>query len=513
MPKLFIAEEQGLLRHVYETFFSASTEFDVTGVSSHAGAEAVTRAVNAFRPEVMIIGTKVVRGGLMEALARVRADRPEVTPVLLASSYDLTGAQGVLDQLQHGAAGFAFLLKDTVDSVEDLARVAHVAAAGHVVVDPGLMQDLINVLNAYSGFFKVLTARDIEVLDLMAKGLSDAAIAEASGLPEAAVERQIEAIYEKTGAHAAEQRDPRVYTITLYLKAVGALPVREFRSAESELPDIEFEASPTDHVSTFTPAANSSAPVLGDEASAPYQAWDLPEQEAAPREVEASAVRRDLEETPRVQNTPVGMGQAASTLPHSGETHAPDYAPDHWRRGDTPGEAVWGVAGEGAAYPTPDYPVLDNAVARYGREVLHEFQQFTRSGRPADVETAAALLEWAAQRNLKVRWGGGRLEGSFAVSLEIGGIAFWLLTVWAIGAVEVQFQMLEAQQPFSAESLRAELARRLEHIQGVRIPSEALTGRPRVSLSSIRHQEDLAHFISTMEWAVDTINHAWAAKG
>src|SRR5690606_8457938 len=99
---------------------------------------------------------------------------------------------------------------------------------------------------------------------------------------------------------------------------------------------------------------------------------------------------------------------------------------------------------------------------------------------------------------LKVTWGRGRMEGSFALSLEIGGTAFRIMTIWAIGAVEVQFQMLKLQQPFADKQKRQELAERLEQVEGVRIPISGLSGRPRIPLTTLGRSQSMAHFIQAM---------------
>ncbi len=463
--KLFIAEEQGLLRDVYESFFSETPGFQVLGVSADVGAQSVTRAVNGLRPDVIVVGAKVIRGPLIDAIRRLHENSDGLTPVVLCSSYDLLGAQSVLDYLQRAPSGLAFVLKETVDSVEDLAGIIRVASAGHVVVDPGVVQDLIAVLDAYSGFLEDLPPQDLEVLELMSKGMSDGAIGRALGLPLAAVGRRIEAIYDKTGVRTGAH-DPRVHVITMYLKAVGALPVRDFRFAESR------SASPVD-VQSWTD-----------------RPWAFPEAQGAPDD-------NDLEERLDVPRGRRSAAPAANGRPNVNDGHERSAAED---------------PREGAEPLAASEDPLDNALRRYGPDLLKEFERFTASARPADNETAARLLEWAARHDLRIKWGKAGKEVSFSLALDVNGIAFWLVTVWAIGGVEVQFQMLEAQRPFSDDDKREELAARLERVHGVSIPPEAMSGRLRVRLSALRQPEDFAQFIGTMDWVIETITQAWVPK-
>ena len=454
MLRLFIAEEQGLLRNVYESYFSADPDIDLAGVAPEVSADGITRAAKAFRPHVILVGTKTLRGEVVDAVRRLGDAMPQVTPVLLSSSYDLRAAQGLLDHLQHLSTGFAFVLKDAVDSAEDLARLVRVAAAGHVVVAPGLMQDLIGVLQGYSGFFRDLSSRDIEVLELMARGESDDAIAQELGLPLGAVQEHVKGIYLKTGASMLSTHDPRVYTITTYLKAAGVLPVRDFR-------------------------------IRGEDTRS--QANAVPENGALPWDPPVEDPMQELE----------GYGKGGN---HNGSGQ--DRPISRARNGSQPGPLE--------ALDLED--ALKGVVRRYGEDARQEFARFAALAEQRDAHIAAKLLEWAARNNLKVRWGRGRAEGSASISLDVAGISFWFMTIWATGDIEVQFMMLAAQKPFADEGKRQELAERLENLVGTRVAEDDTFARPRVSLSALDSPDDLAQFLGTFDWVVRTIKRSWAAR-
>ena len=147
----------------------------------------------------------------------------------------------------------------------------------------------------------------------------------------------------------------------------------------------------------------------------------------------------------------------------------------------------------------------DEVGFRYGEEAVSEFSRFSELGRKEDVEIAGHVLAWAATRDLRVRWGSGHNDGSFAIVLDVGGQSYWLFTVWAIGTIDVQFAMLMAHAPFSDESLRKELAERLERVPNVKIGEEGLTGRPSLLLAALEQPDDLRTFTDALEWAVAAI--------
>jgi len=126
--------------------------------------------------------------------------------------------------------GCAYLLKHTIDTVDQLTQVICSVAEGRVILDPAVMEGLIATGDAHGSFLKDLSPRELEVLSWMAKGYRNQTIAEVLFLDPKTVERHINNIYSKLG-NCPEAKHPRVYAVTLYLRACGLLPAEQVAEA------------------------------------------------------------------------------------------------------------------------------------------------------------------------------------------------------------------------------------------------------------------------------------------
>ncbi|MBE3557540.1 MAG: response regulator transcription factor [Firmicutes bacterium] len=126
---------------------------------------------------------------------------------------------GLLATLGDAAYGWGYLLKQTVSDVATLAHALESTAHGLMVIDPRLTRSVHpSVQQQYQ-----LTPRQWEILQAMAEGYNNAAIAQRLYLTEKSVENQINAIYQALGVHIdRKQHHPRVQAVLAYLNAVGA---------------------------------------------------------------------------------------------------------------------------------------------------------------------------------------------------------------------------------------------------------------------------------------------------
>ncbi|MBI4344100.1 MAG: hypothetical protein HY555_00770 [Euryarchaeota archaeon] len=122
-----------------------------------------------------------------------------------------------------------------------------------------------------------------------------------------------------------------------------------------------------------------------------------------------------------------------------------------------------------------------------------------------DAEVARRILEWANNKTDEIWWGKGRRSGSFFPLLNHKGTLHWLISVWTYGSLEVQFQVMKTRPPFDNDSKRLELLRRLNEIPGITIPTDAITRRPKIPLSSLRNATSLSQFLETLDWVLQEI--------
>jgi DNA-binding NarL/FixJ family response regulator len=182
-----------------------------------ADGEALLAAVAAHRPDVAVVDIRMppthTDEGLRAAL-RLRADHPE-TGVLVFSQYIETRYAARL--LQGNAAGVGYLLKDRVADVAEFTEALARVAAGGTALDPEVVGQLLGAGRHAKGLAG-LTAREREVLALMAEGRSNAGIADLLVISAGVVEKHVASIFAKLGLPPAEGDNRRVLAVLRYLE-------------------------------------------------------------------------------------------------------------------------------------------------------------------------------------------------------------------------------------------------------------------------------------------------------
>jgi DNA-binding NarL/FixJ family response regulator len=183
-----------------------------------ADGEALLAAAAAHRPDVAVVDIRMppthTDEGLRAAL-RLRADHPE-TGVLVFSQYIETRYAARL--LQGNAAGVGYLLKDRVADVAEFTEALTRVAAGGTALDPEVVSQLLGAGRHARGL-AALTAREREVLSLMAEGRSNAGIADALVISAGVVEKHVASIFAKLGLPPAEGDNRRVLAVLRWLEA------------------------------------------------------------------------------------------------------------------------------------------------------------------------------------------------------------------------------------------------------------------------------------------------------
>jgi DNA-binding NarL/FixJ family response regulator len=211
--RIVLAEDSVLLR---EGLAGLLTRFGHEVVAAVADGAALLAAVAEHEPDVVITDVRMpptfTDEGLRAAL-ELRAARPSL-PVLVLSQYvEQTYAAELLSSGRD--AGTGYLLKDRIGDVTEFAEAVHKIAQGGTVVDPEVVRQLLD--QRRSGLAR-LTARELEVLGLIAEGRSNAAIARALVVTEAAVAKHIASILAKLDLPPDSDDHRRVLAVLAYLR-------------------------------------------------------------------------------------------------------------------------------------------------------------------------------------------------------------------------------------------------------------------------------------------------------
>ncbi|HVV58798.1 MAG TPA: response regulator transcription factor [Gaiellaceae bacterium] len=212
--RVVIAEDLALLRDGMRRLLE-DNGFEV--VDAVGDADALVHAVRREQPQVAIVDIRLPPGfrdeGLRAAL-ELRRTAPG-TAVLVVSQYvEHAYASELLAEA--GGGGVGYLLKDRVVDVDDFVDAVRRVGEGGTALDPEVVSQLLGRRGASP--VDQLTPREREVLELMAEGRSNAAIATALVLTVGAVEKHIASIFQKLRLAPSDTDHRRVLAVLAYLQ-------------------------------------------------------------------------------------------------------------------------------------------------------------------------------------------------------------------------------------------------------------------------------------------------------
>lgn len=191
MPTVFIADDQSMVREGFRALLAAEPDISVVG-DAPDGRTAV-REVVRLAPDVVLLDIRMPEMNGLEAAAEIVSRRIHPAPrLLMLTTFDIDDY--VYEALRIGASGF--MLKDA--PADELIRAVRVVAAGDALLAPSITRRLIEdatrrraSVKAKPPRLRELTAREHEVLELIAKGMSNAEIAERLYLAEQTVKTHV----------------------------------------------------------------------------------------------------------------------------------------------------------------------------------------------------------------------------------------------------------------------------------------------------------------------------------
>jgi DNA-binding NarL/FixJ family response regulator len=213
--RVVLAEDSVLLREGIARLLEDGG-FEVVGQAGNA--EELLLKVRSYKPAVAIIDIRMPPTHTDEGLRaakEIREKHPE-TGVLVLSQYVETGY--ALDLLAESAEGVGYLLKDRVSDLDEFRGAVRRVAEGGSALDPTVVSQLVGRRRRDDPLDE-LTPREREVLELMAEGRTNAAIAERLFVTERAVEKHVTSIFSKLRLTPAAEDHRRVLAVLAYLRA------------------------------------------------------------------------------------------------------------------------------------------------------------------------------------------------------------------------------------------------------------------------------------------------------
>ena len=213
--RVVVADDSVLLREGIVRILSDSG-FDVVGQAGDA--EDLVRKVAAHKPDIAIVDVRMPPTNTddgLRAAQKIRAEQPDCG-VLVLSQYIEEGY--ALELLSENAEGVGYLLKDRVADVERFTESVRRVGEGGSALDPEVVAQLLGRRRREDPL-EELSPREREVLELMAEGRSNHAIAEAMVVTERAVEKHVTSIFGKLKLPPTAEDHRRVLAVLRYLRA------------------------------------------------------------------------------------------------------------------------------------------------------------------------------------------------------------------------------------------------------------------------------------------------------
>ncbi|WP_099022266.1 response regulator transcription factor [Mycolicibacterium palauense] len=213
--RIVIAEDSALLRAGLERILSDAGHEIVAGV---ADATQLLRVVNDTTPDLVIVDVRMPPTFTDEgirAAALLRSQNPD-SAVLVLSHY--VEERYAADLIASNTRGFGYLLKDRVADVPAFLSAVAGVGSGGTALDPEVVAQIL-VRSARRQALDQLTPRERDVLQLMAEGKTNSAIAAALSISTGSAEKHIASIFGKFDLSPDESENRRVLAVLRYLES------------------------------------------------------------------------------------------------------------------------------------------------------------------------------------------------------------------------------------------------------------------------------------------------------
>jgi DNA-binding NarL/FixJ family response regulator len=212
ITRVALADDNVLLR---ESLASLLERQGFVVVGQAGDAAGLMNIVREHRPELVIVDIRMPPGHSnegLEAARNIRAEFPDIAILVLSAHVEVEEA---MDLVATGTR-IGYLLKDRVTDVENFLSTLHSIVKGGSVIDSILIRELVSAPRAEDPL-KVLTAREREVLALMAEGRSNAGIARQLWISEGTIEKHIRSILTKLSLPETDEDHRRVLAVLTFL--------------------------------------------------------------------------------------------------------------------------------------------------------------------------------------------------------------------------------------------------------------------------------------------------------
>lgn len=207
--RVAVVEDQPLYRQMLALLLSSLPDLRVVAVCPDAGS--ARTQLDAGVLDVVLLDLRLPDGDGMSIGRELRRRNPRLGIVVLSSADSM---HALLELADSESSGWSYLSKTSSLSAPALVRAIKQTAQGRMVLDPVLTQQR---RARADGPLSAVSPRQFEIIELMAEGLTNAAIAERLSLSRRSVDAHVNALYSTLGIRSTADRNPRVEVVRAYL--------------------------------------------------------------------------------------------------------------------------------------------------------------------------------------------------------------------------------------------------------------------------------------------------------
>ena len=218
--KVLIADDSEFMRVAYKRILETQEDYEVVALAVN-GKDALDKAIR-FSPDVALMDIRMPEMDGIEATGESVEILPDIA-VIIISAYD--DPKFLANLLRSGPQRKGYILKNSLDDIEELLRTVDAVALGQTVLDPGMVLKLSRLYSQDARWLNYrLTTIEQDVLEFAAEGYDDQAIAANSRLTTVTVQDLFEEIYRKLGSGAGsgieEPMDRRIQAIQVFVNQI-----------------------------------------------------------------------------------------------------------------------------------------------------------------------------------------------------------------------------------------------------------------------------------------------------
>jgi len=221
--RVYILVEQEIYADFYNAILKWRYPVNLLHVSASGNLAFEREEVIRLRPDILLTSYQTLESERIRELRQIRTDCPMMGVVLILASCDFDSVRTLGQVIKASEAGMAVFLNGSLRKSNQLWEIICSVSEKRVIIDPSLRKVMLGG-NTRPALLRSLTEREIEVLDLMAKGYTNASLAKALFIDVKTVRHHISNMYSKLAAdNLLGSKNRRVSTIRLYLETTGQL--------------------------------------------------------------------------------------------------------------------------------------------------------------------------------------------------------------------------------------------------------------------------------------------------